>query len=81
MVKITIPLGRRGGGLLGVIFARYVPLTSQNPYPIIVYSVLNYKPHLSHFWTNVIFRDPSLRTFYLYIYLINPLMNGPNFLD
>ena len=51
--------------MLGVIFARYVLLTSQNPYPIIVYSVPNYKPHLSHFWSNVIFRDPSLGTFYL----------------
>ena len=29
-------------GLLGLIFAGYVPLTSQNPYPIIVYiSVAN----------------------------------------
>ena len=28
-----------GGGLLGLIFAGYVPLVSQNPYPIIVYSV------------------------------------------
>ena len=27
------------GGLLGLIFAGYVPLASQNPYPIIVYSV------------------------------------------
>ena len=26
-------------GLLGLIFAGYVPLASQNPYPIIVYSV------------------------------------------
>ena len=26
-------------GLLGLIFAWYVPLASQNPYPIIVYSV------------------------------------------
>ena len=28
-----------GGGLLALIFAGYVPLASQNPYPIIVYSV------------------------------------------
>ena len=27
------------GGLLGLIFAWYVPLASQSPYPIIVYSV------------------------------------------
>ena len=32
--------GRGGGGrLLGLIFAGYVPLASQNPYPITVYSV------------------------------------------
>ena len=30
------PLG--GGGLLGLIFAGYVLLASQNPYPTIVYS-------------------------------------------
>ena len=42
------------GGVLGSGFARYVPLASQNPHPIIVYSVANYRPHLSHFWANVI---------------------------
>ena len=47
------------GGLLGSIFAGYVPLASQNPYPIIVYSVANYRPHLSHFWANVIFAIPT----------------------
>ena len=40
-------------GVLGSSFAGYVPLASQNPYPIIVYSVSNYRPHLSHFWANV----------------------------
>ena len=44
----------RGGGALGSRFAGYVLLASQNPYPIIVYSVANYRPHLSHFWANVI---------------------------
>ena len=39
----------RGGGLLRLIFAGYVPLASQSPYPIIVYSVANYRPRLSHF--------------------------------
>ena len=44
-----------GGGVLGSSFAGYVPLASaQNPYPIIVYSVASYRPHLSHFWANVI---------------------------
>ena len=32
----------------------YVPLASQNPYPIIVYTVANYRPYLCHFWANVI---------------------------
>ena len=43
-----------GGGVLGSRFAGYVPLASQNPYPIIVYSVANCRPHLSHFWAIVI---------------------------
>ena len=41
-----------GGGVLGLTFAGYVLLASQNPHPIIVYSVTNYKPYLSHFWAN-----------------------------
>ena len=44
-----------GGGVGGgtwVNFVGYVPLVSQSLYPIIVYSVGNYKPHLSHFWAN-----------------------------
>ena len=45
---------RVGGGVLGSSFAGYVSLASQNPHPIIVYSVANYRPHLSHFWANVI---------------------------
>ena len=53
-LKFTTP-----GGLLGSIFAGYVPLASQNPYPIIVYSVANYRPHVSHFWANVIFAIPT----------------------
>ena len=48
-----------GGGVLGSIFAGYVPLATQNPYPIIVYSVANYRPHFSHFWANVIFAIPT----------------------
>ena len=47
------------GEVLGLIVAEYVPLPSQSPYPIIVYSVANYRPHLSHFWENVIFAIPS----------------------
>ena len=51
ILDIYTPLGG-GGGVLGLIFAGYVPLASQSPYPIIVYSVANYRPHLSHFWAN-----------------------------
>ena len=43
-----------GGGVLGSGFAGYVLLASQSPHPIIVYSVANYRLHLSHFWANVI---------------------------
>ena len=41
--------------LLGLMFARYVPLASQSPYPIIVYFLASYRPHLSQFLENVIF--------------------------
>ena len=58
-----------GGGVLGSIFSGYVLLASQNPYPIIVYSVANYRPHLSHFWAKCNFRDPKLVTFCLCLYL------------
>ena len=37
--------GWGGEGVHGLIFAGYVPLASQSPYPIIVYSVANYRPH------------------------------------
>ena len=52
-----------GGGVLGSIFAGFVPLASPNPYPIIVYSVTNYRPHVSHLWANAIFCYPNLVTF------------------
>ena len=42
-----------GGGALGLIFAGHVPLASNSPYPIIVYSVANYRPRLGHFWANM----------------------------
>ena len=53
---------------LGLIFAGHVPLASKSPYPIIVYSVANYRPRLGHFWTNMYtnFCDPNLVTFYFY---------------
>ena len=55
-----VPGGGGGGrGALGSIFAGYLPLASQSPYPIIVYSVANYRPHLSHFSGNVKFVIPT----------------------
>ena len=51
-LSVVEKFGGGGGGLLGVIFAGYVPLAPQGPYPTIVYSVINYRPHLSHFWAN-----------------------------
>ena len=39
-----------GGGVLGLMFAGYVPLASQSPHPILVYFLANYRPHLSHFF-------------------------------
>ena len=48
-----------GGGVLGLIFAGYVLLASESPYPIIVYCVASYRPHLSHFWENVILAIPT----------------------
>lgn len=39
-----------GGGGPWVNFWGYVPFASQNPYFITVYSVANYRPHLSHIW-------------------------------
>ena len=64
---------RWGGGELGLMFAGYVPLVSQSPYPILVYFLANYRPHLSHFCN---FRDPNLVTFYLCIYLIDVVSSG-----
>ena len=60
--------GWGGGGLLGSIFAGYVPLASQSPYPIIVYSVANYRLHLSHFWANMSFLRSQLSLFiFMYV--------------
>ena len=54
-ITALIPGGGGGGvAVLGSGFAGYVPLASQNPHPIIVYSVVIYRSHLNHFWANVI---------------------------
>ena len=60
--------GGGGGAVIGLMFAGYVPLASQSPYPIIVYFLGSYRPILSLFG-KCNFRDPNLVTFYLYIYL------------
>ena len=60
---VTSPLlhhpGEVGGVVLGLMFAGYVPLASQSPYPIIVYFLAYYIPHPSHFLENVIFPIPT----------------------
>ena len=62
-VQLLFP---RGGGNIGLIFAGYVPLASQSPYPIIVYSVANYRPNLFTFGQICNFHNPNLVTFYFY---------------
>ena len=48
-----------GVGVLGLMFAGYVPLSFQSPYPIVVYFFSNYRPHHSHFLENVISAIPT----------------------
>ena len=43
----------RGEGGTWVSFCRVCAAASQSPYPIIVYSGANYRPHLSHFWASM----------------------------
>ena len=52
--------------VLGLIFAGYVPLASQIPYPIVVYPVANIDPILVTFAQISNFQDPNLVTFYFY---------------
>ena len=52
-----------GGSVIRVVFAGYVPLASKSPYPNVVYSVANYRPHLSHFWANMQFSRSQLSHF------------------
>ena len=60
-------IGGGGGWVLGLIFAEYVPLTSQSPYLIIVHSIANYRPHLrSLLGKYVKFRYSNIITFYFY---------------
>ena len=52
-------VGGGRGGALGLMFAGYVPLSFQSPYPIVVYFFSNYTLHLSHSLENVIFAIPT----------------------
>ena len=56
--------GGRGRRLFGLIFARYVPLRSQTPYPIIVHSVANDRPILVTFGQTCNLSDPNF-TFHI----------------
>ena len=66
--KCAISSGGGGGGggrrLFGLIFARYVPLRSQTPYPIVVHSVANYRPILVTFGQTCNLSDPNF-TFHI----------------
>ena len=57
------------GGVLGSVFAGYVPLAWRSP-NFIIYFVANYRIHLGHFGQVRNFCDPNLVTFYLCMYLI-----------
>ena len=55
----------QSGHVLRLVFAGYVPLAFQSPYPIIVYSVASYiDPILVTFRQICNFRYPNLVTFY-----------------
>ena len=53
-----------------------MPLASQSPYPIMVYSATNYRPILVTFVQKRNFRDPDTFTLYLCIY---PILNEEHF--
>ena len=67
--------GGGGGGreVLELLFTGYVPLASKSPYPIwsILWPIID--PILVTFGQICNFRDPNLVTFYLCVYLIDPL--------
>ena len=67
-VEIRKCVGHEQGQVLGLIFARYVLLDFESRYPIIVYSVANYRPHLSHFWANIKFSGSQL-SHYLFLWI------------
>ena len=53
---LMISTNHGGGRVPGLIFAGFVPLASQSPFPSIVYSVAKYRPILvTLIWEDVIF--------------------------
>ena len=67
---------RRGEGVKFIGYC--VPLASQRPYPIIVYSVANYDPVFVTFGQICNFCDPNLVTFYFFFYELTHFLNGKN---
>ena len=61
----TFRASERGGGTWDN-FCLVCAAASQSPYPIIVYSVANYRPILVTFGQICNFLDPNLVTFYFY---------------
>ena len=51
--------GGGGGRILVSIFAGYLPLAAKNPYHFMVYFMVNYRPHVSHFRVNVLLATPT----------------------
>ena len=56
--------GRGGWGVLGLIFAGYVPLASQNACPVWLWPIVD--PISVTFGQICNFRNPTLDTFYFY---------------
>ena len=65
------PREEKGGGGGG---AGYVPLASQNPYLIAVFSVANHRPHTRQFWANVIFVIPKNQFLIMHLPLFTSLL-------
>ena len=61
--SLSLEGARNPRGILGLIFAGYVPLASQSPYPIIVYSVANYRTPSWSLWANMLFSRSQLSHF------------------
>ena len=49
----------RGGGSTWVNFCWVCAAGLSEPLPFIVYFMANYRPHLGHFWVNVILATPT----------------------